>query len=79
MHGTKLLLLPLMLMLTGCQTMMGFGATEDPAELASRMTVERVCETFPAIRWSRHDTPDTITQVRGHNAAHVELCGGADE
>lgn len=32
------------------------------------------CSAFTPITWSTRDTPDTILEVRQHNAAWVALC-----
>lgn len=33
------------------------------------------CAAFKIITYSsKHDTPETIDQIRGHNAAYVSLC-----
>jgi hypothetical protein len=33
------------------------------------------CDAFGPVRWSHKDTPETIRQVVGNNAAGVRLCG----
>lgn len=33
------------------------------------------CEAFRPVTWSRTDTPETVAEVKGHNAAYGALCG----
>lgn len=33
-----------------------------------------VCSIFPPITYSRNDTPETVTQVRRHNAGYDRYC-----
>lgn len=52
--------------LAGCQTL-------TPA--ISTRYVDTSCEAFKAISYSRlHDTPETIAEIRGHNAAFDAIC-----
>lgn len=50
------------LILTGCQSTTRTGATD------------AVCSIFPPITWSSRDTPETIEQVRRHNAGRDSYC-----
>jgi len=52
--------------MTGC-TMTASGGTEEAKRVA--------CRSFEPIRWSRNDTPVTVRQVKGHNAAWKAVCG----
>src|SRR6185437_8029284 len=36
--------------------------------------INAACDAFNPVRWSHKDTPDTIRQVVGNNAAGVSLC-----
>lgn len=39
-------------------------------------TVDTACTAFVPITYSAAgDTPETVTQVRGHNAAYRAICG----
>lgn len=66
-------ILPTLLVLTlstwtlaGCQTL-------TPA--ISTRYIDTSCEAFKAISYSRlHDTPATIAEIRGHNAAYDVIC-----
>lgn len=49
--------------LAGCQTMTPTDATR-----------AGVCSLFPPITWSSRDTPETIEQVRRHNAGRDAYC-----
>lgn len=44
---------------------------EQPAQQA---VIDTACQAFEPIRYSRQDTPETIKQVRAHNAAWDALC-----
>jgi hypothetical protein len=59
-----LLVMPLLLVLTGCSKMMGIGAT-DPA----------ACTVWRDVSWSSKDTPQTITEVKVNNARREGFCG----
>jgi len=47
---------------TGCCWMTGSDVTD-------------VCRVFEPIRWSVHDTPETIRQIKVYNARLQGLCG----
>lgn len=52
--------------LAGCQSMTLTPATR---------YVDTSCAAFKAISYSRqHDTPETIAEIRGHNAAYDAIC-----
>jgi hypothetical protein len=53
----------LLLVLTGCSTMMGIGAI-DPA----------ACTVWRDVSWSSKDTPQTITEVKVNNARREGYC-----
>ncbi|HET8727596.1 MAG TPA: hypothetical protein VFO41_08820, partial [Alphaproteobacteria bacterium] len=38
--------------------------------------VDTSCSAFEPIRYSRKDTPETVTAIRAHNAAWDALCKG---
>lgn len=57
------LLLGLASILTGC-TATGSGATR-----------AALCDQFQPVRWSMHDTDETIRQVKELNAVGKKLCG----
>ena len=57
------MLLPVSLLLTGCQTM-GSGETD-----------KAYCRAFKPVAWSVRDTPETIDQTKANNAVGVALCG----
>ena len=50
--------------LTACQTKTPTGAIEASA-----------CSIFPPITYSSRDTPETVVQVRRHNAGRDAFCG----
>lgn len=54
-------------MLTACQSM--------PTQ--TTVTTDRVaCQAFKLISYSaKNDTPETIQEVREHNAAYTAICG----
>lgn len=60
--------LALTLMLAGCSTTTGFGGTDARGVAMTRTALDLVCVTFPPISWSMRDTPETIAQVKAHNA-----------
>jgi hypothetical protein len=51
-----------LLTLVGCQTVTHTGATK------------AVCSVFPPITYSSKDTPETVTQIRRHNAGFDSYC-----
>lgn len=51
------------LMLAGC-------ATTQPVTVKG----DTMCRGTRNISWSKADTPDTITQVRRHNARRAKVC-----
>lgn len=51
-----------LLLLSGCTTMTGTGGTK------------AACLSFQPITWSKKDSPDTIKEVKGHNAAYKAVC-----
>lgn len=58
----KLALLAALLPLAGC-------ATTTPT-----FVTDTSCLAFEPITYSRRDTPETIKQIKGHNAAYDSLC-----
>lgn len=43
---------------------------------SEKIDVTRVaCGSFSPIFWSKKDTPETVSQVKEHNAAGTALCG----
>jgi hypothetical protein len=59
-------LIMLAIPLASCKTT-GSGAT-DPALVA--------CASYKPVYWSKSDTPETVSQIKEHNAAWKALCGG---
>lgn len=58
--------LPLILIAaTACQT---------TATRTSAIDTRAACEAFPAISYSRQDTPETRRQIVQHNAANAAVC-----
>lgn len=53
----------LSLTVAGCTTTMG---SSGPTKLT--------CTSFPPISWSGKDTPETVKQVKAHNAARKAVC-----
>ena len=49
--------------LTGCLSTTRTGGTD-----------KAVCSIFPPITYSSGDTPETVTQVRRHNAGYDRYC-----
>jgi hypothetical protein len=41
---------------------------------AQRVVTDTACKAYVPIRYSRKDTPETVRQVREHNAAFDALC-----
>lgn len=39
-------------------------------------TVETACSAFRPISWSVDDTPETIAEIKAHNARHKAYCEG---
>lgn len=60
----KLLLLGVLLSMAACQTTTPTAVTDTS------------CTAFEPFHYSRKDTPETIKQARGHNAAWDALCKG---
>lgn len=60
------LMLTLSMPLAGCATMMGISV---PISF-----VDTSCKAFRPISWSKHDTDQTIREVKGHNAVYDKLC-----
>jgi hypothetical protein len=63
-----MLLAGAMPILQSCVTTMASGGTTDVS-----------CHAFEPIRWSRHDTDETIRQAKEHNAAWSALCRNAHD
>lgn len=61
-----LMLLLLATVIAGCKTTDSAGATD---------AVRVACQSFQAIYWSKNDTPETVKQVKEHNAAGKAICG----
>jgi outer membrane biogenesis lipoprotein LolB len=59
----KLVLPAALLMLTGCQTTTPSGA------------IDTSCLAFEPVTYSRRDTPQTVREIRQHNAAFAAICG----
>lgn len=59
-------LLSLVILGTGAE--IGCAASQAPA-------IDTSCQVFEPIRWSRRDTPETVRQVKEHNASWQALCG----
>lgn len=38
--------------------------------------IDTSCSAFEPIRYSRTDTPETVKEIRAHNAAWDALCKG---
>ena len=36
--------------------------------------IDTYCRSAKPIRWSRHDTPETIAQAKAHNRVWTRLC-----
>jgi hypothetical protein len=54
-------MLPLAILLPSCATT-GSGVTSD------------FCLIYEPIRWSRHDTAETVVQVKANNAKYLAVC-----
>lgn len=64
LNGLKLLEVLSITMLTACETMQTTETITDSS-----------CEAFDTITFSASgDTPETIRQIRGHNAAYRAVC-----
>lgn len=57
-------LLAAALILTSCQTT---GTSGPDPELVA-------CRSFEPVTWSAKDTPETIKQIKAHNAAWAAVC-----
>lgn len=64
-----LMLLCATLILNGCASLMGSGATKPPVAGANTF-----CAIAKPITWSSRDTDLTIRDVKEHNAVGVRLC-----
>lgn len=54
-----------LLLLTGCQTL----------SIGTPRYIDTSCEVFSTITYSsKHDTPETIAQVKKHNRKYQSLC-----
>ena len=62
----------LVLALTGCAAMTGSSATTD---VAPKPVASDFCLIAKPIRWSVHDTDETILQAKEQNAVGKKLCG----
>jgi hypothetical protein len=60
----------LLLMLAG--NGLGIGCQKTMTDIA---VIDTFCQSAQPIRWSRHDTPETIAQAKAHNRAYTRLCG----
>lgn len=45
------------------------------ATTAGNETRAALCDQFQPVRWSGADTPETVAQVKQHNAVGMKLCG----
>jgi hypothetical protein len=59
-----LLVMPLLLVLSGCLSLTGTGGTDLVA-----------CSVWRDVSWSSKDTPQTITEVKVNNARREGFCG----
>lgn len=50
-------------------------STMTTASSAPTNATKVACQSFAPITWSGKDTPQTVVQVKEHNAAGKELCG----
>jgi hypothetical protein len=60
----KLALLAMLSTLAACQT------------TTQTSVIDTSCLAIEPISYSRRDTPETVVQIRQHNAAYKALCGG---
>ena len=68
-----MLLLLAMPTLTACETLTTVsGGTELPPEIDPAKVA---CAVFKPITWSSRDTPETVREVKSHNAAWKAICG----
>lgn len=58
-------LLPMLLLLAGCQS---------PTPTASAVPTNDFCLIASPILWSAKDTPETIKQIKKHNAQGIAVC-----
>jgi hypothetical protein len=61
------MLLPVLLLVTACQTTNTAATDRDGDSWA--------CLAFKPIRWSSHDTKETLDQIAEHNAIWEAECG----
>ena len=66
----KLRLLALMLMLLPTAACATLGSGTEVHWL------DTSCQAFKALTYSKHDTPETIAEVRAHNRVYDRLCPG---
>ena len=64
------------LMLSAGLVLASCSMTTGSVETEHRAVTLVSCQGFGPIKWSKLDTPETIVQVKGHNAAWKEVCGG---
>jgi hypothetical protein len=72
---TRIIIATLALGLAGCESWPKI----DDSGLAPQISVTAsdYCSVAAKIRWHKLDTPETIHQVRRHNASHDKRCGVA--
>lgn len=69
----KFLLLPLVLMTTGCASMTATVETSSPVQVVGHSKAE-VCSAWKSIGWSKKDTDETIREVKDNNSRHQVWC-----
>ena len=50
------------------------GCAQPTSPVGNVSVSSNYCQIGRPIAWSQRDTPETITQVRRHNAVHTRLC-----
>jgi hypothetical protein len=45
-----------------------------PKSMTDTAVIDSFCHAAQPIRWSRHDTPETIAQAKAHNRVWTGLC-----
>ena len=55
-------------------SLLGTGGALQCEQPAQQVVVDTSCKAFAPIRYSRKDTPESVRQIREHNAAFDALC-----
>lgn len=66
--------------LTACTLLESLTTPSAGTDLPAEVEPSKVaCEAFRPITYSSRDTPETQTEIVGHNAAYCAICGAYDQ